>query len=86
MAAQHYPTAERTIHTAADNTSAISWQNRGSISTNTAAAYLLRFQALHQRAHRYVPLHTYIPGPNNNMADDASRLWQLSDDELAHPF
>ena len=49
------------------------------------AAYLLRLQALHQRHHCYLNQPDYIPGPVNAMADDASRLWHLTDDAfLAH--
>ena len=47
-----------------------------------ARAYLLRLNALHQRHHRYLARHHYIPGPVNAMADDASRRWDLSDSAL----
>jgi hypothetical protein len=77
---------ERTIHTFHDNTPAVAWQCNGSTTTTGPAAYLLRFQALHQRFHRYLPLHDYIPGPINEMADKASRLWDLSDDEIISHF
>jgi hypothetical protein len=33
----------------------------------------------HQRYHRYFPLHDYLPGPLNRMANGASCLWHLSD-------
>ena len=67
LAAQHYAVAERTLHTGVDNKSALSWQKRGSITTDSTAAYLLRIQALHQRAHRYIPRHSYIPGPKQQI-------------------
>jgi hypothetical protein len=51
-----------------------------------ARSHLLRFNALHQRTHRYVPCHHYIPGPINAMADDASRRWDLSDAALLTHF
>jgi hypothetical protein len=79
-------TRERTTHTCADNTNTVSWQRRGSVSTNSACAYLLRVQALHQRFHRYHPTHSYIPGPFNVMADDVSRLYDLSDSQLLAYF
>jgi hypothetical protein len=84
--AAHYDVRERTIHTATDNTPTLFWHRRGSISTNTTPAYLLRLQALHQRFHRYVPTHSYLPGPLNCMGDDASRRWDLSDDDLLTHF
>ena len=48
--------------------------------------YLLHLQALHQRFHRYAPLHSYLPGPVNKMADDASRLWHLLDAQIRTHF
>ena len=82
----HYDVRERTTHTGTDNTPALSWQQRGSISTNTTPAYLLRLQALHQRHHRYIKTHSYLPGRLNAMADDASRMWSLTDHELLTHF
>jgi hypothetical protein len=84
--ATNYDVRERTLHTATDNTPTLFWHRRGSISTNTTPAYLLRLQALHQRYHRYIPTHSYLPGPLNGMGDDASRRWDLSDDELLTHF
>jgi len=72
---QHYDVRETTAHNSTDNTPALSWQRRGSISANTTPACLLRLQALHQRFHRCMPLHSCLPGILNSMADDASRLW-----------
>jgi hypothetical protein len=77
---------ERTTHTCSDNTPAIAWQRRGSVTTNSAPAYLLRLQALHQRHHRYHPTFSHIPGVANVMADDCSRLWKLTDFELLAYF
>ena len=83
--AQHYDCRERTVSTLTDNISARSWQRKGSTTTLGPAAYILRLQALHQRHHRYLNQSDYIPGPANAMADDASRLWHLSDTAfLAH--
>ena len=76
---QHRDCRERTVSSLTDNISARSWQRKGSTTTLGPAAYLLRIQALHQRHHRYLNQSDYIPGPANAMADDASRLWHLSD-------
>jgi hypothetical protein len=76
---QLYDVRERTIHTGTD-------QTRKSTTTNSTPAFLLRLQAIHQRYHRYYPLHSYLPGKLNAMADDASRLWTLTDNELLTHF
>jgi hypothetical protein len=75
--AHAFDVRERTLATGTDNTPALSWQNRGAVSTTGPAAYLLRLQALHQRFHRYCGEHFFIPGVLNSMADDASRLTHL---------
>jgi hypothetical protein len=49
-------------------------------------AYLLQLASLHQRHHRYQSVLHYIPGPRNLMADDCSRLWNLTDCELISYF
>jgi hypothetical protein len=84
--AQHRDVAERTIWIASDNRAAIAWATKGSATSVAARAYLLRFNSFHQRTHRYVARHHYIPGPMNAMADDASRLWSLSDADLLTHF
>jgi hypothetical protein len=48
----------------------------------SARAYLLLLSTLHQRQRCYAARHHYILGPVNAMADDASRMWHLSDDAL----
>lgn len=83
--AQFADVTERTVQNCYDNTAAVYWQRKGATTTTGPAAYLLRLQALHQRHHRYVPLHDYIPGPANVMADFLSRRWDLTDTQiLAH--
>ena len=77
---------EQTIWTASDNTANVYWQRKGSTTTTGPAAYLLRAQALHQRYHRYLPTHDYIPGPANEMADLCSRAWNLDDSQLLQLF
>jgi hypothetical protein len=78
--------AERPIWLAGDNRASLSWATKGSATSTSARAYLLRLNALHQRRHRYVPLHDHIAGKANVMADDASRLWHLSDADLLTHF
>lgn len=78
--------AGRTIWLASDNRAAVAWSIKGSATSVTARAELLRYNALHQRAHRYVSRHPYIPGPVNVMADDASWRWDLSDQALLTHF
>lgn len=73
---------ERTIHTLSDNVASVFWLRKGSTTTTGPPAYLLRAQALHQRFHRYVPRHDYIPGEANAMADKCSRAWELTDSQL----
>jgi hypothetical protein len=77
---------ERTIWIASDNRAAVSWATKGSATSLAARAYLLQYTALHQRKFRYLARHHYIPGPVNSMADDASRLWHLSDSALLSHF
>ena len=86
VVAQQIDIRERTIHTHSDNTPTVAWLNKGSNSKAGPAATLLRLQAFHQRMHRYHPRHDYIPGPANVMADQCSRLWNLSDEELLTHF
>ena len=78
--------AERPIWLGGDNRASIVWATKGSSTASTARAYLLRLGALHQRRHRYVPQHDYVPGKVNVMADDASRRWDLSDPDLLTHF
>ena len=72
--------------TFSDNTPAVSWKTKGSTSTQGPAAYLLQTAALHKRHHRYQNELHYLPGRLNTMADDCSRLWQLSDSQLVSYF
>ena len=85
--AQQTDIAERTIWMATDNRAALSWSNKGSATSTAARAFLLRYNALHQRRYRYVTTHNHIPGTANVMADDTSRLWNfLSNTELLTHF
>jgi hypothetical protein len=86
IAANCFDIRERTISSGSDNTPTVSWQTKGSTTTTSAPAYLLRLQSLHQRFHRYYSSSFFIPGTLNAMADDCSRLWHLSDAELLSHF
>lgn len=84
-AAQCFDIRERTILSKTDNMATMYWNRKGSATTTSAPAYLLRMYSYHRRYHRYIPLHDYIQGTVNAMADDASRLQHLSNrDFLAH--
>ena len=78
--------AEQTIWIVYDNRAALSWSQKGSATAASARAYLLRLNAMHQRAHRYVATHDHIAGTANSMADDASRLLHLPDSDLLTHF
>ena len=74
-----------TLAIGADNTPAVSRMNKGSTMTQGPGPRLCHFQSAHQRQHRYCAVTKYIPGPDNIMADDASRLQHLTDQAfLAH--
>jgi hypothetical protein len=75
---QCFDVRERTLKSSTDNTPTLFWQRKGSATTTSAPAYLLRIQAIHRRYHRYIPLHDFLAGVENSMADDASRLHHLS--------
>jgi hypothetical protein len=78
-AVQCFDVRKRTIKSGTDNLATLFWNRKGSVTANSATSRLLRVRAIHQRYHCYVPLKDYIPGPVNSMADNASRLFQLSD-------
>lgn len=84
--AQAYDVRERTTVSKTDNLNTMFWERKGSCSSDDATAYLLRLLGIHQRIFRYVPRFDYQPGGSNNMADDASRLFQLSDAALLSYF
>jgi hypothetical protein len=86
IAAHNFAISERTISSGSDNTPTVSWQTKGSTTTTSAPAYLLRLQALHQRYHRYQTSAFFIPGRLNLMADNCSRLCHLTDAQLLAHF
>jgi hypothetical protein len=86
VAAHTFNIRERTVASGSDNTPTVAWQQKGSTTTTSAPAYLLRIQALHQRFHCYCLSSFFVPGLLNAMADDCSRLWRLTDAELISHF
>ena len=86
VVAQTADVREKTVWTGSDNTANVYWMRKGSTTTTGPPAYLLRIQAFHQRYHRYVPQHDYVPGTANEMADICSRAWHLTDSQLLTLF
>jgi hypothetical protein len=86
VAAHCFDIRERTTQSNTDNSATLFWHHKGSVSTKSAPAYLLRLASLHQRHHRYLPLKDYLQGERNTMADDASRLFHLSNPAFLHHF
>jgi hypothetical protein len=83
----HTNCREATTHTMCDNVTAVTSHCRGSVTTDGPGAYLLlRLSALHQRHHGYLSLMFHIPGTDNTMADDCSRMHHLSDSQLLAYF
>jgi len=83
---QTFNVRERIFLSKTDNLATLFWQLKGSATTDKVPARLLRLFGIHQRYHRYVPRHDYICGPSNPIADDSSRMFELSDDELLSYF
>ena len=84
--AQHFDIRERTVVSKTDNLATLFWQRKGNATKSKVPAHLLRLFGIHQRHHRYIPRHDYIPGLSNPMADDASRLFYLSDSQFLSFF
>jgi hypothetical protein len=89
-AAQTMDARERTLLSKGDNLNTTFWERKGSTTTNSVPAYLLRMFGIHQRFHRYVPRFDYISGPSNVVADSLSRDFHLSlkaiHSQLSHLF
>ncbi len=84
--AQEFDIREASISALNDNTPAVSRSTKRSITSRDSAAYLLRVSSLHQRHHRYNADFQHISGTANAMADDASRLFRLTNTEFLHYF
>ena len=76
-AAQTMDVRERTILSRGDNLNTTFWERKGSATTDSVPAYLLRLFGIHQRFHRYVPRFDYLPGLSNLVADSLSRDFDL---------
>ncbi len=81
-----HDTRYATIVNACDNTPAVSRASKGAVSSDGPASFLCGLACLHQRDHRYCHQAFYLPGPDNVMADDASRLQHLSNDAFLSHF
>ena len=79
--AQTFDVRERTLLSKTDNLNTLFWQRKGSATTEKVPSHLLRLFGIHQRYHRYVSRHDYIPGESNPLADGLSRDFNLTWDE-----
>jgi hypothetical protein len=76
---QHADIASETAHTFCDNTPAVFWRRKESITGTKATSRLLLTDAILRRQQQCVHQIEHISGDDNGMADDASRKWELSD-------
>ena len=77
---------ERTVLSRTDNMDTVWWQQKGSATSTSDPANLLRTQALHQRFHRYVSRYDFVRGIDNEISDLTPRYSQLTDAEFLHYF
>jgi hypothetical protein len=75
----HTNTQHNTLLCALDNTPAVSWIQKGSTSTRSPAATLLRLLHHFSRDRTFTLKAIHIPGTTNNIADFLSRSFHLSD-------
>ena len=83
---EHHSVRYATISNGLDNTPAVGRMTKGAVTSDGPAAHLCNFACQHQRLHRYCPITHFIPGVENVMADDASRLQHLSDTAFLDHF
>jgi hypothetical protein len=74
------------VHNLSDSAATVTWQKKGAASTPGPVTYLLRIHALHQRHHRYLPLHDFIPGMANVLSNQSSPHFHLTDSQLLAHF
>ena len=86
LIAERHDVRHATIASSSDNTPAVARVAKGAVSSPGAAALLCNYACLHQRQHEYCHQASYIPGPINVMADDASRLQHLTDAQFLSHF
>jgi len=77
---------ELTLATLCNTTAAVSQNRKGSITVKGPPANMCQNTSLHRRHYRYCHEVSHISGDSNSMADDASRLWHLSDSQLLAHF
>jgi hypothetical protein len=75
---QHADVSGETAHTFCDNTPAVFWQKKRSVTGTKASSQLLLSAAILWRRQRCNHQIQHISGDNNRMADDASQKWDLS--------
>jgi GH43 family beta-xylosidase len=75
-----------TVASYTNNTLTVYWMEEGMTSTSIPAAYLLQLQAFHQQHYCYHSKTPHIAGTANVLADDCSRLWHLTDEQLLTHF
>jgi hypothetical protein len=86
IAVAHFAAPHQTLSVLSDNSAAVAWQQKGSSSSASATAYLLRLQGMHQRHFRYHAQFNHISGDANCMADHASRAFDTADLVLLSHF
>ena len=77
---------ECTLRLNGDNTVAVNWSRNGSATTTNVTSTILCTLALHQRRKRYIPWFDCLPGFFNKPSDDASRLFNLTDQQFLSYF
>ena len=86
LMADHFNVRYATLLNCCNNTPAVSRVSKGTVVSEGPSAYLCHYACQHQRLHRYCHVSQYLPGEQNVMADDASRLQHLSDPDLLSHF
>ena len=81
---QTFDIRERTVVSKGDNLNTTFWERKGSTSTDSAPAYLLRLFGIHQRYHRYVPRFDYIAGSSNYVAVPSHAIFNCRGPRLSH--
>ena len=69
MATLLYDLQELTLVTLNDNVAAISWNHKGALTSNQAAAYICHLSSLHCHHHQYHHEVSHIASKANTMAD-----------------
>ena len=82
----HVPYRPLSTLAGTDNTPALSWLQRGAITTTGPTAAMLHLHARLRRAQRFRSTFCSVPGIDNSLADFASRSFHLSDDDFLAAF